>query len=181
MPAIPYFDLSKASPELQERIAGLPPLNLFKMLPYAGKIAPQFLRMGGAILTRTELDPQLRELAILRVGVLTGSDYEVHHHRRIGRDVGLSPELIDATAVGPDAKVFDERQRLVVAFTDAVIRDVKAPDALFAQALESLGPNALAELVMTIGYYRLVAGFLLNFGVEVEAESYSEPIAVNRS
>jgi 4-carboxymuconolactone decarboxylase len=181
MPRVPYYDLAKAPPEYLQRIEGLPVLNLFRMLPWSGAIATQFLRMGGAILARTGLDARLRELAILRVGALTGSDYEVHHHRRICRDVGLTGAQMDATATGAGAAVLDQTQRLVIAFTDAVLKEVKAPDALFAEILEALGPEALAELVMTIGYYRLVAGFLLNFGVEIEAEPVTEPIVVTRS
>ncbi len=169
MPRMPYYDLAKAAPDFLEQIEGLPPLNLFRMLPYAGKVAPQFLRMGGAILNRTKLDAQLRELAILRVGESTGSEYEVHHHRKIGRDVGLSEAQMEAMAPGAALDSLTPVQRLVVAFADAVLTEVKAPDDLFAEALDALGPEALAELVMTVGYYRLVAGFLLNFGVEVEA------------
>jgi alkylhydroperoxidase family enzyme len=180
LPRIPYFDLAEAPQEFRDAVAGMPPLNLFRMLPYAGRVAPAFVRMGGMILNRTILDPKLRELAILRVGVLTGSDYEVHHHRRVGKEVGLTREQMDAVASGPDSTVFDAGQRVVLAVTDAVIGQVKAPDALFAEALEALGPEALAELVMTIGYYRMVAGFLLNFGVEVEAESFSQSIIVER-
>jgi alkylhydroperoxidase family enzyme len=180
MPKIPYFDLAQAPQEYRDAIAGLPPLNLFRMLPYAGRVAPAFLRMGGMILNRTNLDPKLRELAILRVGVLTGSDYEVHHHRRIGKDVGLTVGQIDAVAAGPDSPAFDSDQRLVLQVVDAVIRDVKAPDALLAEAVERLGPEALAELVMTIGYYRMVAGFLRNFGVEVEGETFTDSLIAER-
>lgn len=181
MPRVPYYDLAEASPEYLERIEGLPVLNLFRMLPWSGKIAPQFLRLGGAILTRTKLDPKLRELAILRVGAATGSDYEVHHHRRIGQDVGLTDAQMDAAAIGASQAGLDDTGRIVIAFTDAVLNEVKAPDDLLDQALEALGPEALAELVMTIGYYRLVAGFLLNFGVEIEATPITSPIAVTRS
>src|SRR5689334_22112649 len=176
MPRVPYFDLDKASPEFKERIEGLPVLNLFRMLPWTGKIAPQFLRFGGAILTRTKLDPKLRELAILRVGAVTKSDYEVHHHRRIGADEGLSEAQMDAAALDGATDALDGTQKLVLAFTDAVLQEVKPPDPLFAEILAALGPEALAELVMTVGYYRLVAGFLLNFGVEIETEAVTGPI-----
>jgi alkylhydroperoxidase family enzyme len=180
MPKIPYVDLADAPAELREAIGAMPPLNLFRMLPYAGRVAPAFVRMGGMILNRTVLDPGLRELAILRVGVRTGSDYEVHHHRRVGREVGLEPAKIDAVADGPSSPAFDARERRVLALTDAILDEVKAPDALFAEALEDLGPQALAELVITVGYYRLVAGFLLNFGVEVEAQPIAQSIIVQR-
>jgi alkylhydroperoxidase family enzyme len=169
LPRIPYFDLDQAPPEYLEAVGTVPAMNLFRMLPYAGRVAPAFLRMGGMILNRTVLDPQLRELAILRVGALTGSEYEVHHHRRIGGEAGLSPGAIDATALGADASALTPVQRQVVVFTDAVVKEIKAPDVIFDSLLEDLGANALSELVLTIGYYLMVARFLINFGVEVEA------------
>ena len=180
MPRIPYVDLAGTSEELRDALAGMPPLNLFRMLPYAGRVAPAFIRMGGMILNRTVLDPKLRELAILRVGALTGSDYEVHHHRRIGGQVGLTDAQVDAAVAGADSPTLDAPQRLVLALTEAVIGQVKAPEPLFDEALEALGPEALAELVLTIGYYRMVAGFLLNFGVEVESQPFSQSIVAER-
>ena len=56
------------------------------MLPHAGKAGEGFLKLGGALLRDNELDSKLREIAILRVGLLSGASYEVHQHRKLARE-----------------------------------------------------------------------------------------------
>ena len=90
-----YFDLTQAPPEYTELLGSRPPLNLYRMLPHAGAAAVGFLQLGGALLRRSELDPPLREIAILRVGMLSGASYEVHQHKRIAHKVGLAPAKIE--------------------------------------------------------------------------------------
>src|SRR5258706_3059822 len=100
MPRIPYFDLNKAPPAIAELLSSRPPLNIYRMLPHAVAAAPGFLKLGGALLRESELDAKLRELAILRVGVLSGATYEVHQHKRVARSVGLSNDNIEAVPDG---------------------------------------------------------------------------------
>jgi alkylhydroperoxidase family enzyme len=169
MKRIDYPDLDQASDELREMLASRRPLNIYRMLPWGGPAAAGFLRMGGAILRESELDPKLREIAIIRVGVLSGAGYEVHQHKRVGRSVGLTDAQIDAIEQGDaGSAAFDDLQQRVFRFTDVVVRDVRAPDAMWHDLLERLGGRRMAELVMTIGFYMLVSRFLENFGVEIE-------------
>ena len=58
--------------------------------------------MGNYLLFKSKLDPILREIAIIRAGVLSKAKYEVHQHERIGRDLGMSDALIRAIHKGPD-------------------------------------------------------------------------------
>jgi AhpD family alkylhydroperoxidase len=146
-----------------------PPLNLFRVLPHAGPAAIGFLRLGSALLRENALDSRLRELVILRVGVLCRAGYEVHQHRRVARAVGVSQEKIAATELGADSEAFDPFESLVLRFTDAVVQDVKAPDALYEAVADRLDHRCMAELVLTIGYYMMVSRFLENFEVEIEA------------
>jgi alkylhydroperoxidase family enzyme len=166
---IPYFDLAHASEEYRRLLGERPPLNLYRMLPHAGPAAEGFLRLGGALLRKGELDAQLREIAILRVGMLSGAGYEVHQHRRVARHVGLAPEKIAAICEGDgELAPFDEQERFVLAFTDQLVRHVKAPDAMFQEAERHFPPRQLSELVLTIGFYMMVSRFLENFEVDIE-------------
>src|SRR5207253_6263125 len=67
---LPYPDRDSAPEPVREALAGLPPLNIFRMLAHAESALRPFLRFGGAILGRLELDPKLRELAILQVAAM---------------------------------------------------------------------------------------------------------------
>jgi len=164
-----YFDLAQAPEAYKELLGDRPPLNLYRMLPHAGPAAIGFLQLGGALLRRGELDPQLREIAILRVGVISGASYEVHQHKRVARNAGLAPAKIAALteSVG-ELSVFDERERFVIAFTDQLVHHVKANDVMFAQAQSLFNARQLAELVLTIGFYMMVSRFLENYEVDIE-------------
>ena len=61
-----------------------------------------------------------------------------------------------------------EIQRQVMAFTDDVVANVRAGDATFDPLRDALGPKALQELTVTIGFYMLVSRFLETFDVEIE-------------
>ena len=168
MARIPYFDMAQAPAQYTELMAGRPPLNLYRMLPHAGPTAVGFLKLGGAILRDNELASTLREIAILRVGILSKASYEVHQHKRVARSVGLSDAKIGALEVGADTSALDPLELQVMQFTDKVFHDVKAPDAMFEAMKAKLSTRALAELVLTIGFYMMVSRFLENFEVDIE-------------
>ena len=168
MARIPYHDLSGLPQELTDNIKTRPPLNLYRMLPHAITVAPGFLAMGRAILTNSEIDPQLRELVILRVGALSQASYEIFQHRRVARSVGISDEKIEA-ALNPGAEhALNDLERLLMRFTDVVVKEVKAPDELFDEVASRLTLRTLSELLLTIGFYMLVSRFLENTGVDIE-------------
>ena len=169
MARIPYFDMDEVPDSYADLLKSRNPLNLYRMLPHAATAAPGFLKMGGALLRENEIDSQLREIVILRVGMLSGASYEVHQHKRVARSVGLSEEKIAAIEQGADAPVFSELERLILRFTDTVVHQVKAPDELFNSVLEHLNHRQMAELVLTIGFYMMVSRFLENFEVDIEA------------
>jgi 4-carboxymuconolactone decarboxylase len=168
MARIPYPDLATLDPNTTAFLDKLPPLNIFRMMAHGEGLVAPFTRLGNHLLFKSELAPVLREIAILRVGVLSDAGYEVFQHERIGRQLGMSDELIGAIHAGPDAAEFDDLQRLVMRFTDDVVVNVRAGDDTFGPLLQRLSPRELQELVMTIGYYMAVSRFLETFDVDVE-------------
>ncbi len=168
MARIPYFDPAQAQGRAKKQYEKLPPLNIFRMLGHAGELLDGFVRLGNQILNFTDLDPVLREIAIIRTGVLCGSTYEVYQHKRIGRRIGMSNELLSAIDVGPDAPVFDATQRLVMLFTDDVVKNVRASEATFEPLRKILSAKEMQELVIAVGYYMMVSRFLETFDVDIE-------------
>jgi len=168
MARLPYFDVATVGGPLGDLIRTRPALNLYRVLPHAPEAALGFLALGRAILTQTTLDPALREVAILRVGALCRAGYEIHQHRRVARRAGLGDAQIDAVLDLSSRDGLDARQRLVADFTDAVVKDVKAPAPLTERVVAELGERAWLELLMTIGYYGLVSRVLENVEVDIE-------------
>ena len=180
MARMPYPDPTELSDETAEFLGRLPALNIFRMLAGADGLLQAFTRFGNHLLYRTELDPVLRELAILRVGVLSAAAYELHQHEDISRRLGMSDALIAAARVGPDDAVLDGVQRLVLQFTDDVVVNVRASDETFEPLRRRLTARALQELTVTIGCYMLVCRYLETFGVDIEAPGTTDGLRTGR-
>ena len=170
MSRIPYYEVENATGKHAEFLGKLGTgLNIYRMLANSEYGLKGFVRMGNALLHRCELDPILRELAILRVGRLSRAAYEVFQHERIAREVGVEEEKIaalrDATIEAP---VFSDNEKAVLRFTDDVVRNVRASDKALKAVEGFLSRGALVELTLTIGYYMMVCRFLETTGVEGE-------------
>lgn len=170
MSRIPYYEVENATGKHAEFLDKLKPhLNIYRMLANSENAIKGFTRMGNALLNRCELDPTLRELAILRVGRLSRAAYEVFQHERIAREAGVAEEKIaalrDATIEAP---VFSDNEKAVLRFTDDVVRNIKASDRSLKAVQAFLTPGALVELTLTVGYYMMVCRFLETLGVDGE-------------
>lgn len=172
MARIDYFDMRKASSSLQAVMGTRPPLNIYRMLAHAGPVAEGALALGTGLLRENELDDRWRELAIVRVGILCGSRYEVHQHKRLARKVGLDDGKIQALHDGPDSPCFNQDERALLRYVDQVVLNVKAGESCFAAIKSRLSHRGLVELTLTIGYYMLISRVLEGFEVDLEE---SEP------
>ncbi len=170
MARIPYPDPASLPPENRALRETLPQLNIFRMLSGAGTSFPAFMKLINAYLNDGVLDPELRELVILRVGHLCGSSYEVHQHKRVSRMLGVTAERIEAAAAKLPSPLFSETENAVLAFTDNQVANVKADAALFANAHRHLGDAGMQELVIVVGIYLLVCRYLETFEIEIEDE-----------
>ena len=168
MARIPYFDIDKAEGRAKKAYEKLPRLNIFRMLGHSGELVDGFNRLGSQILYFTKIDPILREIAIIRVGVLSQAKYEVYQHERIGRQLGMSDAKIAAIHEGPDAAAFSDVEKEVMRYTDDLVRNVRASDATFGPLARRLSHQEMQELTLTVGFYMMVCRFLESMGVDGE-------------
>ena len=168
MARIPYFDPAQATGRAKKAFDKLPPWNIFRMMGWSGELIDGFTRLGNQILLYSKLPAVLREIAIIRVGVLSKATYEIYQHERMGREAGMSEALIRAVHEGPEAAIFTDLQRKVMRFTDDVVANVRASDATFRPLADELSRQELQELTLAVGYYMMVSRFLETFDVEIE-------------
>ena len=180
MARIPYPDPTALSSDTREFLEKLPPLNIFRMLAGGEGLLRAFSRFGNHLLYKTALDPVLREIAIVRVGVLSDASYELHQHDAISRSIGMSDELVQAIRAGAEDPAFDDLQRLVVRYTDDVVANVRASDETFDALAARLTVQELQELTVTIGFYMAVSRYLETFGVDIEEAGTTAPLDVSR-
>src|ERR1035438_10103368 len=127
MALIPYVDPKSAPQEVRKLLDVLPDLHVFQMVGQAPTLFGPWLALGGAILATLELDPLLRELAILQVAGTVGCEYERLQHGAIAAGVGATSEQVTLLATASEGRdqdamnrAFTPGQRAVISFTDQV-------------------------------------------------------------
>ena len=101
MARVRLIDKEQAPPEVREIFQkiednGAKILNLYKVAAHSPKVLLNLIRLGNSIIGRTELPPKLREIVILRVARLTGSEYEWAQHAPVALQAGVSQKQLDA-------------------------------------------------------------------------------------
>ncbi len=170
MALVPY--LSESDLAENDRALLARPINLFRALANSPDALRHHSEFGKWIRHECELDPRLRELAILQVGYLTASPYEWSHHIKIGHDFGVSDEdvtaLIAATA-GQEHEL-GELEAAVLAGARQITTDMRMTDETWAFLHERLGKARLVDLVIVISFYNAVVRILGTLQIDVEPD-----------
>ncbi len=174
MARVTILEKQQTSPELQELFQKMEArggriLNLFKVMANSPEVGRAFLKLGNTILMKSSLDPRLREIAILRVGALAQATYEWTQHVPIARRVGVTQPQIDALADWRSSlDRFNDQERAVLAYTDAVAEQIRVPGEIFGAVRAFLNDPQIVELTTTIGYYGMVSRILEALQIELE-------------
>ena len=170
MARLPYVDPASAPEQVRELLERLPvKLNIFRMMAHATTDFRPLVGLGSAILARQKLSPKLRELAILRVAALSPARYEWVQHVPIAQATGATAAQITALERGEiAADAFDAVERAVLRFTTEVLCDVRASEATFAEAARHLSAQEIVELILTVGYYMMIARLLETTAVDLD-------------
>ncbi len=159
MARLPYVEAEGAPEKVREVLEAAPVrLNIFKMMAHAENMLRPLLRLGISILSEQKLDPKLREFAILQAAKLTPGEYEWVQHVPIAKGTGASDEQIEALERGDlGAACFDEVEQLVLRFNADVMERSQVSDDLFAAMEKRFTPREIVELLLTLGYYAMLA------------------------
>lgn len=143
-------------------------LGPFNAMLYNPELGDPLQALGAAIRYRTSLDARTREIAILVVAATLHSDFEWVAHERLARTAGVEKETIARIA---DGRAPDGEHRVVVRAARELLTDGDLPDARFAELQAQLGTTGCVELVVLIGYYRMLALVLRTFRVSAPGAS----------
>ncbi len=169
---IPLLPVDEAKAAADE--AGVPgymaELAIFQVLLNHPKLACALNDLLATMLWRGTLDARLRELAIMRIGWLTSSDYEWTQHWRVAQGLGVSADDLLGVRDWQGYQAFGPAERAVLAATDDVVRDGAVSAESWAACQREFGadPAVLVELVTAIGAWRMVASILHSLQVPLE-------------
>jgi alkylhydroperoxidase family enzyme len=135
------------------RTVGAPQMHLFTTL---GQHKFLFLVWAffSARLLRGRLPLRDTELVILRVAHLRGSEYELQHHRKMGRRRGLDEATQAMIFAWPDqGDGLTDRQRTLLSATDEFVNHRTISDPVWQQLSSHLDRRQLIEFCMLAGQY----------------------------
>jgi len=131
-------------------------LNIYRMMLHSPALAGAWFELNSAVRFRTEVGGQERELAVMRVAILNGVDYIVQAHATVyALEEGLTPAQVDALAAWDLSDLFTRKQRALLAYVDAMTRDIEVPDGVFAELRAHYSERQTVELTMLIGAYNM--------------------------
>jgi alkylhydroperoxidase family enzyme len=143
-------------------------LNVLGLLARHPALTRAYHTFNGHVLFATTLSPRERELLVLRVAAVRGSEYEWAQHVVQGGDAGLTPEEIDRVAQGPDVPEWSHLDRALLRAVDELIAEAKIGDDTWAQLAGHFDDQQLMDLIFTVGAYETLAMFLRSAGVALD-------------
>jgi alkylhydroperoxidase family enzyme len=96
----------------------------------------------------------------MRIAILNGAPYEAEQHAPIALKEGVTQAQLNDLASWQESALFDATQRAVLAYTDAMTRDIHVSPEIFAGVKAVLSDRLLVELTATVGAYNMVSRFL---------------------
>lgn len=170
------IEASKQAAESVGMIPAFAELNIFRALLHRPKTAKALSDLLVSLLFGGELDDRLRELLIMRIGWVTGSDYEWTQHWAIAqKQFGCSEADLLAVQSFPAGNHFGDAERAILQATDQILERGELDDELWSRCLALYGRDACIELVTAVGCWRSVSKLTRSLRIPLEAGIASWP------
>lgn len=151
-----------AHPELANSIAALKSgrrgelINVYRLLLHTPDVAMGWFELLNAVRFKTKLDDRTREIVIVRVAMLNGADYVIRQHvPKMALEAGLTLAQCDALRDWQASDVFNEEQRAVLAYADAMTTNVRVSDEIANAVARFYDERRRVELTVLIGAYNM--------------------------
>lgn len=176
MDRLPEIDLNALAPDQQRvhdkilngprgRVAGP-----FERLLHRPGLGDRLQEFGAYIRFESALPDDLRELAICTTAANWGVQYEWHAHTPQALKFGIAHDTLAAIGRG-ETPALDGMPSLVYRLCKALLKDADLPDALYTEAMETLGKEQTMDLVGLVGYYSALGMCINTFGVRPPADT----------
>lgn len=182
---IPPLGFRQWPPQMREVMAALRPPNQRheisgsrpdrpKALNVLGTIANHIDLMhawnhfNGHVLYATTLSERQRELLILRIAAVRGSEYEWIQHSVLAGDLGITPQEVARVADGPDADGWSPLERALLAAVDELLATARIAGPTWKALAGELDHKQLLDVIFTVGAYDTITMVLLSCGVPID-------------
>jgi alkylhydroperoxidase family enzyme len=144
-------------------------LNIFRTLFHRPKTAKAIAELLLSLLMESEIGHRRRELIIMRIGWVTGSEYEWTQHWPLAQEMfGCTAAELLAVRDWRAAECFDAVDRAVLTATDELLDTGDLCDATWETCFQELGRDAAIEMVAAVATWSLISKLARGLRVPLE-------------
>jgi alkylhydroperoxidase family enzyme len=125
-----------------------------------------------------KLPAKLRELAIIRTGIVGESKFEYSQHLKVARMVGHSDDKLGAIKGWVTSDKFTDVERAVMQATDELVGRNLVEDETFAALKSHLSDEQIFELFYVIGLWRMHGMIVRALHLEYDTDTTARMIEV---
>jgi 4-carboxymuconolactone decarboxylase len=143
----------------------------YRALMHTPELASAWFDFNNAVRWKTGLDDRVRELVIMRVAALNGCEYVWKvHESQYAAPAGVTPQEIEAMRGPGKARpgALDARANALLAYVDAMTRDVSVTDAAFGSLREHFSERETVDVTVLIAAYNMHTRVLMALGIAPE-------------
>ena len=141
--------------------------NLYRTLANSPGMLTAWTGMAWPLRHRPTIDRRYRELGIMRVAQRHRAVYEWAHHWHLAERFGVPEEQLRALRDWRSAGLFDDRERAILAYADA-LSDNAVKDSVFDALRPWFDEAQLVEMTLTLSFYCHVSRTLNALRIELE-------------
>jgi alkylhydroperoxidase family enzyme len=143
-------------------------LNVIKMFAGTEDMFDATIALVKAIFDVQGIDPKTREMIILRAATVLDAPYEWQANTQMAKNVGLSPNEINAAASDGPVVGINPEYVLVCKATDELSTSGTLRDETLRELLDKYGETISRKIVLMIAWFNLLSRFLNGCRVPLE-------------
>ena len=131
-------------------------INVYRLLLHSPPLAESWFAHNNAVRWGTGIDGRLRELIIIRIGILNDVAYVVNQHvPKLALAEGVTLAECEAIKDWLTSDLFGPRERAALAYADAMTREIKVSGETFEALRPFFSERQIVELTVLIGTYAM--------------------------
>jgi AhpD family alkylhydroperoxidase len=143
------------------------PINLTRMMLHTQGLTLPYWKYGLSF-RNAKITPLVRERVIVRVGAVSGCEYQLVQHKSEALRTGTSQKLL-ADLINPQHQEFDDPSlTALVTFVDSLVKNIGARQDTLENLRKYFPDNEVAEITLLAGTYVLCAAFLKSLQVPLD-------------
>lgn len=153
-----------------KRLKELPAINIYRLLTLVPEVFHPWLDLVAG-LYQTKFDMRLKEIAICRQAFKAKSDYELHQHKFIAKQNGVTEKELQIILTEETVTSLDEEANFICKVADEMEMNATISNSTFNELFSRYNKRLALELIITLGFYCCVARVLNASRIPIETEN----------